>query len=115
MIARELESLRATVPQDGTSLINAFITAKQINPGPDQIILITDGLPTQGKTTGLRKYIQSGDRARLFDEAVGALPDDVPIDVVLLPMKGVIPAAHRFWSLARLTHGTLLMPSKDWP
>jgi hypothetical protein len=43
------------------------------------------------------------------------LPDDVPIDVVLLPMKGDIPAAHRFWSLARLTHGTLLMPSKDWP
>jgi hypothetical protein len=115
MIARNLEALRALVPQEGTSLINAFSTAKQINPAPDQIILITDGLPTQGKSAGIRKYIASGDRARLFDEAVGVLPDDVPIDIVLLPMKGDIPAAHRFWSLARLTHGTLLMPSKDWP
>lgn len=115
VIARNLEALRGISPQDGTSLVNAFLTAKQINPMPDQIILITDGLPTQGKSPGIRKYIASGDRARLFDDAVGALPDDVPIDVVLLPMKGDIPAAHRFWSLARLTHGTLLMPSKDWP
>jgi len=115
MIARNLEALRGLVPQEGTSLINAFATAKQINPLPDQIILITDGLPTQGKSPGVRKYIQSGDRARLFDDAVGVLPDDVPVDIVLLPMKGDIPAAHRFWSLARLTHGTLLMPSKDWP
>jgi hypothetical protein len=114
-IARNIEGLRAITPADGTSLINAFSTSKTLNPLPDQIILITDGLPTQGKSTGSRKYIDAQGRARLFDEAVGALPDDVPVDVVLLPMKGDIPAAHRFWQLARLTHGILLMPSKDWP
>jgi von Willebrand factor type A domain len=116
IMARNLESLRALVPQDGTSLFNAFTAAKGLLPRPDQIILITDGLPTQGRFSGLRKYIDAGDRARLFDDAIdNAMPDEVPVDVILLPMKGDIPAAHRFWQLARLTHGTLLMPSKDWP
>jgi hypothetical protein len=43
------------------------------------------------------------------------LPVGVPVDSILLPMHGDLEAAHRFWNLARLTHGTLLMPSKDWP
>jgi hypothetical protein len=30
-------------------------------------------------------------------------------------MKGDLPAAYRFWQLARMTKGSLLMPSKDWP
>jgi polyhydroxyalkanoate synthesis regulator phasin len=115
LLARNLEALRATIPQNGTSLINAFAAAKAMNPVPDQIILITDGLPTQGKEAGFRKYIDAGGRSRLFDDAVGALPDGVPVDIVLLPMKGDVPAAHRFWRLARLTQGVLLMPSKDWP
>jgi len=80
-----------------------------------QVILITDGLPTQGKSAGFRKYIDAGARARLFDDAVAELPEKVPVDVVLLPMKGDLPAAHRFWQLSRFTKGTLLMPSKDWP
>jgi anti-sigma28 factor (negative regulator of flagellin synthesis) len=113
--ARNIEALSALVPADGTSLINAFEAVKAINPLPDQIILITDGLPTQGKSAGFRKYVDAGARARLFDDAVGALPDKVPVDVILLPMKGDLPAAHRFWQLTRLTRGTLLMPSKDWP
>ena len=80
-----------------------------------QIVLITDGLPTQGKSAGVRKYVDSGARMRLFDDAVGQLPDHVPVDSILLPMLGDLQAPHRFWNLARLTNGTLLMPSKDWP
>lgn len=110
-----LQALGALVPQEGTSLANAFAATKTLNPRPDQIILITDGLPTQGKSAGLRRYIDANGRARLFDDAVGELPDGVPVDTVLLPMKGDLPAAHRFWQLARLTDGVLLMPSKDWP
>ncbi len=110
-----LQALAMLVPQDGTSLANAFSATRTMSPRPDQIILITDGLPTQGKTAGLRRYIDANGRARLFDDAVGELPDGVPVDVVLLPMRGDLPAAHRFWQLARLTNGTLLMPSKDWP
>ncbi|HKQ29020.1 MAG TPA: hypothetical protein VJT77_10500, partial [Burkholderiales bacterium] len=85
-------------------------------PLPDQVVLITDGLPTQGKSAPvLKKYINAAQRARLFDDSVGELPDKVPVDVILLPMKGDLPAAHRFWQLTRFTQGILMMPSKDWP
>src|SRR5205807_2539435 len=82
---------------------------------PNQIVRITDGLPTQGKTRGLRRYVNSAERMRLFDEALSQLPEHVPIDSVLLPMQGDLQAAHRFWHLSRVTGGALLMPSKDWP
>ena len=36
-------------------------------------------------------------------------------EAAALLKQGDLPAAHRFWSLSRFTHGTLLMPSKDWP
>ena len=114
-LARGLANLHAIVPADGTSLYNAFAATKTLVPLPDQIILITDGLPTQGKSAGLRKYVDSGARMRLFDDAVGQLPDGVPVDSILLPMQGDLQAAHRFWNLARLTNGTVLFPSKDWP
>jgi hypothetical protein len=112
---RSVEALAKLVPAEGTSLANAFASTKKMLPFPDQIILITDGLPTQGKTPGLRKYIDASARARLFDDSLVDLPKDVPVDIVLLPMKGDLPAAHRFWALARATNGILYMPSKDWP
>jgi hypothetical protein len=114
-VARGLEALQSLVPADGTSLYNAFAAIRTLSPLPDQIVLITDGLPTQGKTAGTRKYVDSEARARLFDEAVRQLPEHVPIDSVLLPMQGDSEAAHRFWHLARATEGSLLMPARDWP
>ena len=49
-----------------------------------------------------RKFINVDANARkLFDDAIDELTEDMPIDVVLLPMKGDLPAAHRFWRLAR--------------
>jgi hypothetical protein len=103
------------VPANGTSLYNAFAAARTLSPQPDQIVLITDGLPTQGKSAGVRRYVNSAERMRLFDEAVPQLPEHVPIDCVLLPMQGDLQAAHRFWHLARVSDGTLLMPARDWP
>jgi hypothetical protein len=114
-LARELANLHAIVPADGTSLYNAFAATKTLSPLPDQIILITDGLPTQGHTAGSRKFVNSDARARLFDESLDQLPPHVPVDSILLPMQGDKQAAHRFWNLARQSDGTFLMPSKDWP
>jgi hypothetical protein len=114
-LVRNIGALRALVPQGGTSLVNALAAAKLLNPQPDQIILITDGLPTQGRTAGPRKYIDAGAREQLFDQAITVLPKHVPVDTVLLPMLGDVEAAHRFWTLARLSGGTLLAPAKDWP
>ncbi len=116
VIDRVLEAMDSVVPQNGTSLVNAFGAIRQLSPAPDQVILITDGLPTQGAAPpAIRRYIDAGARLRLFDEAVKALPTRTQIDVVLLPMRGDNPAAHAFWTLARRTGGAYLMPSKDWP
>jgi hypothetical protein len=116
LLARGLASLHALVPDAGTSLFNAFAASRVLNPLPDQIILITDGLPTQGPAApGGQRLVTPDLRARLFDESLRQLPAGVPVDSILLPMQGDPQAPHRFWNLARLTHGTLLMPSRDWP
>jgi hypothetical protein len=116
---KQLESaittLRTMTPQGGTSLLNVFRSIRQLNPLPDQIVLVTDGLPTQGERAPLRKLVDAGARARLFDEAVRALPPKVPVDVILLPMQGDLPAPHRFWTMARASGGNFLMPARDWP
>ena len=114
-IALNLEAMHNLVPENGTSLVNAFTAARNFIPRADQIILITDGLPTQGKSEGFGKYISAARRARLFDDSIGSLPDGIPIDTILLPLQGEPMAEHRFWELARLTHGSLFMPSRDWP
>ena len=95
--------------------MNALLTMRTMSPQPDQIILITDGLPTQGSVAPARKFINARDREKLFDDAVKTVNKDMPIDVVLLPMKGDLPAAHAFWRLARQTGGSYVIPSRDWP
>src|SRR5690606_17972987 len=84
-----IQTLRKTAPKDGTSLVNAFQVIRALNPIPDQVILITDGLPTQGATPpAIRKAVDADQRVKLFDEAVAALPAKVPITTILLPMEG---------------------------
>ncbi len=115
-IAAVLKGVRESVPEDGTSLINAFGVIGSMTPAPDQIILITDGLPTQGVASpAVDKYIGVRGRERLFEEALKRVPNRIPVDVVLFPMKGDNPAAHRFWQLALSTGGSYLVPSRDWP
>ena len=108
--------LKHTPPHDGTSLINAFNAAKTLDPLPDQIVLITDGLPTQGPTPpAIRKAVDVEQRAKLFDQSLSALPPHVPVSTILMPMEGDLPAPARFWRLARETGGVFMMPAKDWP
>ncbi len=115
VINNVLTAARAITPADGTSLVNAFMTIRTIEPQPDQIILITDGLPTQGSVPPARKFIKAADREKLFNDAMKIMTRDLPIDVVLLPMKGDLPAANAYWQLARRTGGSYVVPSRDWP
>lgn len=111
-----LKNISSLTPSGGTSLINALQTTRALRVPPDQVILVTDGLPTQGATPpALRRYVDAAARAKLFDEAIRGINRNVPIDVILLPMKGDVPAPHRFWGLARQTKGAFVMPSPDWP
>lgn len=115
LLEQAISNLRALTPEGGSSLINAWRAISELSPRPDQVILVTDGLPTQGRDTPRRRYVDAAQRARLFDEARRALPDNVPVSVILLPMQGDLPAAHRFWTLASESGGSYLVPSGDWP
>lgn len=103
------------VPKSGTSLANAFATVKTLSPRPDNILLITDGLPTQGAAPPRSNTVSGDDRLRLFDRAVRDLGTAIPVNTILLPMEGDAVAAAAFWLLATRTQGSFLTPSRDWP
>lgn len=115
LLASAINTLRGLTPEGGTSLVNAFAAIRSFTPRPDQVVLITDGLPTQGASRGVRNYVNAAQRTRLFDEAARSLPPGVPMDVILLPMEGDLPAPHRFWALARESGGKFMIPAADWP
>lgn len=115
-LSATLRELRRAVPRDGTSLENAFRAALALSPRPDNIILVTDGLPTQGESPpALRRTIDGTGRLKLFEKAIGQLPSGVPVNVILLPMEGDPLAPAAFWTLARRTSGAFLSPARDWP
>lgn len=111
-----LKELRKVVPQDGTSLENAFAAVGALSPRPDNIILVTDGLPTQGTSPpAIRKTIDGEGRLKLFERAIARLPSGIPVNVILLPMEGDPLAPSAYWTLARRTNGSFLSPARDWP
>jgi Mg-chelatase subunit ChlD len=112
-----LAALRKTAPKGGTSLQNAFAVIGALEPAPDNVILVTDGLPTQGdKPPLMRTLVTMEQREDLMKDAVKSLPPSPPpVSVVLLPMEGDPSAPIYFWRLARTTGGGFLSPAKDWP
>jgi hypothetical protein len=116
-VEKALSALRETAPTGGSSLQNAFAVIKSLDPAPDSVILVTDGLPTQGdKPPLMRTLVTMEQREDLMQDAVKSLPPSPPpFNVVLLPMEGDPAAPSYFWRLARATGGSLLSPAKDWP
>lgn len=115
-LGEALQSLRKVVPKDGTSIENAFIAMNALNPRPDNVIMVTDGLPTQAASAPLiRKTIDGDARLKLFERAFAKYPRNVPFNVILMPMEGDPNAPSAFWVAARVTGGAFLSPSKDWP
>jgi len=111
-----LSNLRKTIPKDGTSLENAFVAMNELTPAADNVILITDGLPTQGATPPLlKKTVDGDDRLKFFERAIGRYPKTVPLNVILMPMEGDPSAPSAFWLASRRTGGSFMSPSKDWP
>lgn len=102
-------------PEDGTSLFNAFAAVRELSPRPDNILLLTDGLPTQGSGRPNRSTISGEDRLRLFERAMVELGTAIPVNTLLFPMEGDPVAAAAYWLLATRTRGSFITPSKDWP
>ncbi|RLA57520.1 MAG: hypothetical protein DRR04_12705 [Gammaproteobacteria bacterium] len=86
-----------------------------LSPSPDNIFLITDGLPTQGINPPRGNKVSGKERLKLYRQAVRALPKGVPVNIILAPMEGDPMAASEFWQLAQISGGSFLSPSKDWP
>jgi hypothetical protein len=113
---KALTQIRKVVPTGGTSLENAFNVIKAYTPAPDNVILITDGLPTQADTPPtFKKLVDGDDRLKFFERAIRVLPRKLPINVILLPMEGDPAGQSAFWNLAKATGGSVISPSKDWP
>ena len=107
--------LRRTVPQNGTNMHDAFRVAKQLNPRPDNIILLVDGMPTMDAPTSSKTVVSSNERGNLFSRAVRELPSGVPVNIMLYPMEGDLNAPISFWSLALTSGGSFVSVSRDWP
>ena len=110
-----VNAVRKQVPGDGTSLYKAFAVAKKLSPKPDNILLITDGLPTQGRNKPNSTTVSADQRLKYFDTAVRSLPSGIPVNTILMPMEGDAWAAAAFWKLAIDTRGSFMTPARDWP
>lgn len=112
---RAIKNMKNIVPEKGTNLENAFTAASQLRPLPDNIYLITDGLPTKGSKSTRGATISGKERLNLFERALKSLPKGVPVNVIMFPMEGDPLAAKAFWQLSWITNGSFMSPSEDWP
>lgn len=110
-----VEAIKQRLPSGGNSLERAFSLLEQMSPPPDNVYLITDGLPTQGLAAPAASTVSGPQRSRLFEAAIKRLPRGIPINTILLPLEGDPVAASAYWQLARVTRGAFLSPSDDWP
>ncbi len=115
VLGRALRELRGVVPERGTSLFKAFEVAMALNPAPDNITLLTDGLPTVGAGQAKSGTVSARQRAKLFERASQIRPKNVPINIILFPMEGDPMAAAAFWKLAMASRGSFMGVSEDWP
>ncbi len=114
-LSEAIENVKELVPNNGTNLAQVFRAVANMSPRPDNIFLITDGLPTLNSRGSSDTLITPGDRMELFEEAVEELPQTIPVNVILMPLEGDPSAAAAYWQLAQYTKGSFLTPSKDWP
>jgi hypothetical protein len=114
-LERAVQSLRGMYPHGPTSLHAAFNAVRGLEPKPDNVYLLVDGLPTMGEIMPNRQGVTSRERLDHFNRATRQLPLGVPINVILFAMEGDPLAAPAFWTLALRTGGSMLAPSEDWP
>jgi hypothetical protein len=110
-----MTTLKGMVPKGPTSLHAAFTAARMLEPKPDNIYLLTDGLPTMGEIVPTRPGVTGRERLDHFNRAVRQLPVGSPVNIILFAMEGDPAAAPAFWVLALRTGGSMLAPSEDWP
>ena len=107
--------LKDTIPTGGTSLHAAFEAMSSLNPRPDNVYLLVDGLPTMGSIPPTRPGVTGRERLQHFQRAVREVPPGVPINVLLYPLEGDPYSSPAYWTLSLQTGGSMMAPSEDWP
>ncbi len=110
-----IENLSGKTPENGTNLLILFDHIATMDPLPDNVFLIIDSLPTQSSRAPRKAVVTGQKRFEYFRDAVEELPVDIPINVIMFPMEGDPQASAAYWNLARITGGTYMSPSRDWP
>lgn len=110
-----VEGVSQIVPDRGTNLENVFTRVANLPIRPDNIFIITDGLPTLGNGRNNDALVTPARRLRLFEDALDELPSGIPVNIILLPLEGDPSASAAYWQLAQHTGGSFITPSKDWP
>lgn len=110
-----VENFYGTAPEKGTSLYHAFKSISDLSPLPDNIYLLTDGLPTLGANKSQGTKITAKRRKKLFRDALKELPSGIPVNIILFHMEGDPDASSEYWKLAKSSNGSFFSPSKDWP
>ena len=114
-LERVMESTDAFVPSEGTSLSKAIDVIAEFDSKPDNLFILTDGLPTLGNTPPKKYMVTGSQRRQHFETAISKLPRGIPVNTILFPMEGDPEAAALFWQLALDTKGAFIAPSRDWP
>ena len=115
-VGEAVEALRKFAPAGGTSLHAAMRAIRAMRPLPDNVYLLTDGLPTQGASPPSRVgWVDSRARERFFTRAVRDLPSGIPVNVLFYPMDGDPAATGYYWLMASQSRGSFVSVSRDWP
>jgi hypothetical protein len=114
-LERVMESTDAFVPSEGTSLSKAIDVIAEFDSKPDNLFILTDGLPTLGDTPPKKYMVTGSQRRQHFETAIAKLPRGITVNTILFPMEGDPEAAALFWQLALDTKGAFIAPSRDWP
>jgi hypothetical protein len=107
--------LRRTVPQNGTNMLEALNVINSLQPPPDNVIVLVDGLPTMNSSEAKRGMVTGQERLRFHYEAEAVVPSGIPVNILLYPMEGDYNAAIAYWLLAYRTGGSFMSVSEDWP
>ena len=110
-----VEKMRELTPGGPTSLHAAFAAVNALDPKPDNIYLLVDGLPTMGEVIPARAGVTGRERRNHFERAMREAPFNVPINVLLYAMEGDPLAAPAYWTLALRSGGSMMAPAEDWP
>lgn len=114
-LASAVQGIKQLVPENGTDLRTVLETAMTMVPKPDNIYIITDGLPTLDGESSKAGSVSGRERLRIFKKAIRVLDSGISVNTFLLPLEGDPYAAASFWRLAIATRGAYLTPARGWP